>query len=184
MNDELAKLLEELDQSKEKTSEHSISSKINIATKEDQSLEAIAERLAFGFCEDYLDKQRGTYFCPMMVWVGEDGKTYENPSISLVDSDVVEYWKARSLNTKNSLMKSRYSGLVWDLSEVAIGEKPDHKIAIEYVNALLDLADKDLCEHPTETITKIARAYKVASALNNYKLIKKALKSLLIWKTE
>ena len=160
MNDELARLLEELEQLEEKTSEHSISSKINKATEEDQSPEAIAERLAFGFCEDYLDKQNswGTYYGPMMVWVGDDGKAYESPSLSLVDDDIIEYWKNRSQNTNNPIMKARYSGLVWDLSEAAIGEKPNYRIAIDYVNALLDVTDKDLCEHPTETITKITRA--------------------------
>jgi len=181
MNDELARLLEELEQLEEKTSEHSISSKINKATEEDQSPEAIAERLAFGFCEDYLDKQNswGTYYGPMMVWVGDDGKAYESPSLSLVDDDIIEYWKNRSQNTNNPIMKARYSGLVWDLSEAAIGEKPNYRIAIDYVNALLDVTDKDLCEHPTETITKITRAYKVASALNNSELIGKSIESAI-----
>lgn len=161
MNDELARLIDQLEQSKDKTSEHSISSKINKATEEDQSPEAIAERLAFGFCEDYLDKQNGwgTYYGPMMVWVGDDGKANESPSLSLVNDNVVEHWRTRSQNTKNPIMKARYSGLVWDLSEAAIGQKPDYKIAIDYVNALLDVTDNDLCEHPTETITKVTRAY-------------------------
>ncbi|MDT0581821.1 DUF4209 domain-containing protein [Brumicola blandensis] len=181
MNDELARLLEELERLEEKTSEHSISSKINKATEKDQSPEAIAERLAFGFCEDYLDKQNswGTYYGPMMVWVGDDGKAYESPSLSLVDDDIIEYWKNRSQNTKNPIMKARYSGLVWDLSEAAIGKKPNYRIAIDYVNALLDVTDKDLCEHPTETITKITRAYKVASALNNSELIGKSIESAI-----
>ncbi|SMN17501.1 hypothetical protein CRYPA_18 [uncultured Candidatus Thioglobus sp.] len=181
MNDELARLLKELEQPKEKTSEHSISSKVNKASEEDQSPEAIAERLAFGFCENYLDKQNSwsTYFGPMMVWVSDDGNSYESPSLSLVDNDVIEYWKARSLNTNNPIMKARYSGLVWDLSEAAIGNKPDYKVAIDYVNALLDVADENLCEHPTETITKITRAYKVSSALNNDELIKKSIESAI-----
>ncbi len=181
MNDELVTLLEQLEQSKEKTSEHSISSKINKATEEDQSPEATGERLAFGFCEDYSDKPNGwgTYYGPMMVWAGDDGKTYESPSLSLVNHDVIEYWKIRSQNTNNPIMKSRYSGLVWDLSEAAIGKKPDYKIAIDYINALLDVTDNDLCEHPTETITKITRAYKVASALNNSELMEKCIESAI-----
>ena len=181
MNDELANLLDQLEQSKEKTSEHSISSKINKVTEEDQSLEAIAERLAFGFCEDYSDKQNGwgTYYGPMMVWVGDDGKAYESPSLSLVNEDVIKYWVTRSQNTSNPIMKARYSGLVWDLSETAIGKKPDYKIAIDYVNALLEVVDNDLCEHPTKTITKITRAYRVASALNNSELIKKSIESAI-----
>jgi len=181
MNDELARLIDQLEQSKEKTSEHSISSEINKVTKEDQSPEAIAERLAFGFCEDYLDKQNGwgTYYGPMMVWVGDDGKAYESPSLSLVNDNVIAHWITRSQNTKNPLMKARYSGLVWDLSEAAIGRKPDYKIAIDYVNALLEVTDNDLCEHPTEAITKVTRAYRVAFAINNTDLVKKCIESAI-----
>jgi len=181
MNDELVKLMDELDQSNEKTSEHSISSKINKITEKDQSSEAIAERIAFGFCEDYLDKQNGwgTYYGPMMVWVGDDGKAYESPSISLVTNDIIEHWKTRSQNTTNPVMKARYTGLIWDLSETAIGIKPDYKIAIDYVNALLDITDNELSEHSTETITKITRAYKVASGLNNSDLIERCIESAI-----
>jgi hypothetical protein len=181
VNEKLVKLMDELDQSCEKTSEHSISSKINKVTEEDQSTEAIAERIAFVFCEDYLDKQNGwgTYYGPMMVWVGDDGKAYESPSISFVNNDVIDYWKNRSQSTNNPIMKARYSGLVWDLSETAVGEKPDYKVAIDYVNALLDITDNDLCEHPTETITKITRAFKVASSLNNSELMERCIESAI-----
>ncbi len=181
MNDELANFLDKLEQSNEKTSEHSISSKINKITEADQSPEAIAERLAFGFCEDYLDKQNGwgTYYGPMMVWVGDDGNANESPSLSLVNEDVIKHWEFRSQNANNPILKARYAGLVWDLSEAAIGKNPDYKIAIDYVNALLDIVDNDLCEHPTETITKITRAYRVASALNNPDLIKKSIESAI-----
>ena len=128
MNDELVRLMEELDHSKEKASEHSISSKINRATENDQSTKAIAERIAFGFAEEYTDKPNGwgTYFGPMMVWVGDDGKAYESPSIALVTKEIVEHWKVRSQETNNPLMKARYAGLVWDLSEAAVEEKPDY----------------------------------------------------------
>lgn len=181
MNDELANLLVQFEQSKEKTSEHSISSKINKVTEEDQSPEAIAERLAFGFCENYLDKQNGwgTYYGPMMVWVGDDREVHESPSLSLVNEEVIEHWATRSQNTSNPIMKARYAGLVWDLSKAAIDKKPDYKIAIDYVNALLDVVDNDLCEHPTESITKVTRAYRVASALNNSELIKRSIESAI-----
>jgi hypothetical protein len=181
MKDELIRLMEELDRSKEATSEHSISSKINRATENDQSPKAIAERIAFGFCEEYLDKQHGwgTYYGPMMVWVGDDGKVYESPSISLVTNEIIEQWKSRSQETNNPLMKARYSGLVWDLSEAAVDEKPDYRIAIDYVKALIDVIDNDLCEHPTEAITKITRAFNVASALNNRELAERCVESAI-----
>lgn len=181
MNEELAKLLDELDQSREKFSEHSISTRIKQVTEEDQSLEATVERIAFSFCEGYLNKDTGwgTYFGPMMVWTGDDGKTYESPSISLINKEVINYWTERSEKTTNPFMKARYSGLVWDLSQKAIDTRPDYRIAITYINALLDVCNEDLCEHPTETITKITRAYRVAYSLNKDDLIKRCIESAI-----
>ncbi len=181
MNNELVKLLNELDKLRERNNEHSISSKIKKATEEDQSTEAVAERIAFEFCEDYSRQANGwgTYYGPMSVWASDDGNTYESPSISFVNNEVIEYWKIRSKSTNNPIMKARYSGLVWDLSETAIGEKPDYRIAIDYVNALLDVTNEDLCKHPTEIITKITRAYKVSSSLNNSELIERCIASAI-----
>lgn len=181
MNIELAQLISELDKSDEKITESCMATKINEVTKEDLSTESIAERMAFGFSEDYKHKQSGwgTYFGPMMVGFGDDGKAYESPSISSITEEVVEHWISRSQSTSNPVLKARYCGLIWDLSNAAIGKKPDHTVAINYVNALLEITDKDLCKHPTESIKKITRAYKVASGLNNTSLINRCIESAI-----
>ena len=181
MNIELAQLINELDKSDEKITESCIATKINEVTQEDLSSESIAERIAFGFSEDYQHKQSGwgTYFGPMMVWVGGDGEVYESPSISSVTEEIVEHWMSRSQITVNPILKARYCGLIWDLSNAAIGKKPEHTVAVNYVNALLEITDKDLCKHPTETIKKITRAYKVASGLNNTSLINRCIESAI-----
>lgn len=181
MNKKLTQLMDELDQSSEKITESSIATKINEVTQEDLRSESIAERIAFGFCEDYQHKQSGwgTYFGPMMVWVGDDGEVYESPSILSVTEEIVEHWISRSQSTVNPILKARYCGLIWDLSNAAIGKKPDHTVAVNYVNALLEITDKDLCKHPTETIKKITRAYKVASGLNNTSLINRCIESAI-----
>ncbi len=181
MNRELEILLQELDQSKEVMSEHSISSKIDKAALNDESIEAVSERTAFSFYENYLGKDHGwgTYFGPSMVWVGEDGQVNEIPKISIVNEGMLLYWKERSDHTSNPIMKARYSGLVWDLSEYVLGRRAEYLTAIRYVEALLELCDGDLCEHSTETIKKITRAYKVSSALNNPDLIKRTIVSAI-----
>ena len=181
MNIELAQLMNELEQSNEKTNESSISIKINKVTHEDQSLEAIAERIAFGFCEDYQHKQSGwgTYFGPMMVWMGDDGKAYESPSIFSVTEEIMEYWISRSKTTPNPILKARYCGLIWDLSKATVDKNPDYTIAVEYVNALLDITNKSLYKHPNEAIKKITRAYKVATGLNNHNLINSCIESAI-----
>ena len=91
----------------------------------------------------------------------------------------MEHWINRSKSTTNPILKARYCGLVWDLSKAAIDKNPDYTIAIEYVNALLDITDKDLCKHPSEAIKKIIRAYKVAVGLNNSDLINRCIESAI-----
>ena len=181
MNIELAQLMVELDQSDEKLTESSIATKINEVTHEDSSSESIAERIAFGFCEDYQHKQSGwgTYFGPMMVWFGDDGKAYESPSISSITEEVLEHWISRSKSTSNPILKARYCGLIWDFSKPAINKKPEYTIAVDYINALLEIIDKDLCKHPTDAIKKIIRAYKVAVGFNNSDLIERCIESAI-----
>ena len=179
-NDKLVKLLNELDNSCEKNSEDLIFSKISNVTKEDESTESVAERNAFTFCEDYHDKENwGTYYGPMIVWPDGNGNIRESPGRSCITKDVIKYWTERSQNTKNLLMKSRYAGLVWDFSETAIGKKADYQIAIDYINALIDVVDNDLCDRPTDAKTKIIRAYNVAMGLNQSDLIKRCIESTI-----
>ena len=59
MLEELKCLLEKLDRSCEKQSEHTIYSHINRVTKDDKSLEATAERMAFAFYENHESKENG-----------------------------------------------------------------------------------------------------------------------------
>ena len=181
MSQELEKLLHRLDKSQEKTSEYSISSKIDQVTSKDQNLNAVAERMAFSFCENCADRNAGwgTYFGPMVVWPEDDGQIYESPSLSRVNEDVIKYWSNRVAVTNNQLMKARYSGLVWDLTEKVLGERPDHNIAIQYIESLIEVCDQDLSEQPTEAIQKISRAYEVASNLNNPELIKRCIESAI-----
>jgi len=181
MSLDLNELMSRFDEHDCQLSEFEISSKINSETNGDNSFQALAERLAFGFCEDYLDKKNGwgTYYGPMMVWRGEDGNFYESPSIKMIDSGIIDYWNSRAEKAKNPLLKSRYYGLVWDLSEMAIDVKPDYKVAINYIECLIDVVDAEILKYPTEAITKITRAYKVASKINNSELTIKTIESAI-----
>lgn len=181
MRRKINELICELDEEDLPTSESEISSRLNMETKGDESFEAFAERLAFGFCEDYFEKKNGwgAYYGPMMVWKGEDGHFYESPSIKMIDVDVLNYWRSRGDATKNALLKSRYYGLIWGMSELAVGVKPDYQIALGYIESLIEVVDKHRCKYPTELITKIVRAHKVSSKINNSDLIEKTICSAI-----
>lgn len=181
MSESLKSLLLNLDSSKERLNETTISGGINKVTQNDNSLEAKAERIAFAFDENCENRGYGwgTYYGPLMTWVGEDGKTYENPSLSQIDNDILEYWHTRHTNSKNYIMKARYSGLLWDFTDKVSGKKADYSIAKDYINSLLHICDNDLYEHPIDAIEKITRAYKLSASLNNKDLKKSVIESAI-----
>lgn len=79
----LEQLLQELDNSSEKMSEHLIVDRIKSVIKDDNSFEAKAELMAFMFCENkHSQNDWGTYFGPMMSGVYENGEPFNNPCIT------------------------------------------------------------------------------------------------------
>ena len=87
------------------------------ASDEPPCREFLYELMAFAFMETSAtdDSALGTYFCPQMVFTNPDGSTREFPSLSNVDEETIDFWSSRSNQTPNTLMKARYSDLVWDL---------------------------------------------------------------------
>lgn len=181
MNSDLQTLLTELDNSTCAIREYSIHSKLIEVAKGDESKEAKSEIIAFAFCEDYTDKSTswGTYFGPMTVWTNDNGDTYESPSIGLIDKEMIDYWGSRVEQTNNPVMKARYSGIIWDLTEKAIGEKPNFKYVLECITSLLYIVNNDLCVHPTETINKAKRAYNLSKSINNTDLITRTIEAAI-----
>lgn len=181
MTEELKSLLEELDKSSEKQSEFGIHRRIVkiIKDNDSDSLEVTAERMAFAFRENYEKKDTdwGTYYYPI-AWT-DDGELYEDPRLSLITEAVLNYWAVRAVATQNQLMKARYSGLIWDLSNKILQKKPDYQMAKLHVESLVAVCDSGLCDHPIESIRKITRAYKVAKSLNNEDLIKTCIRSAI-----
>src|SRR4051812_8730146 len=92
----------------------------------EMTMEELAELMAFGFLEDYQDKQTGwgTYFGPMRVSSNNDGTATESPSIRLVTTDMLEYWLKRANEAQNPILVARYSGLIWDFTNYVTKNKP------------------------------------------------------------
>ena len=118
------------------------------------------ETLAFSFAENYKDKNTGwgTYFGPKMYINNGDGTATESPSIQLITSEILGYWKRRSTESNNPIFKARYCGLVWDFEQKITGERPNIDIAIMYINSLLDIANDYYYEKQYETFLKLKRA--------------------------
>ena len=116
MNEILNDLLQELENTEWLISEYKIHGKINSIKDDEDSFELRSERIAFAFSENNEDRDVGwgTFYGPMSILVGDDGKTYESPGLSHINDEVLSYWSERLEKTNNHIIKARYSGLVWD----------------------------------------------------------------------
>jgi hypothetical protein len=135
--------------------------------------ELLAEMMAFGFSEDNQNSKIGwgTYFGPSAVWSNQDGTTMESPSITFINSQIIEYWEKRAIEVVNPILVSRYCGLVWDFKNKIIGEKPTHKICRIYVRALLEQANGSYFKNEKSIFTKLSRALELSIGLNDSNLI-------------
>jgi len=136
----IKEFLTELDSLPEQISELEISDRIKKFAKEEfgqNPPEALLlEQTAFDFVEDYPDNKTGwgTYFGPMFVLSNEEGKFVEYPSIKKITPKIINYWIDRAKEAGHTILKARYSNLVWDFSEKMTGEKLHYSIAQIFVD--------------------------------------------------
>lgn len=164
--------------------EHDISSSLKSLIPEDKSSiddELKAELMAFDFSENFRDSKTGwgTYFGPMVVWNNGDGTSTESPSIKLITPSMLDYWEKRANESINPILKSRYSGLVWDFKYRITGNNPTHDICRLYINALVDTANGDFHKYEVYTYSKLKRALSLAISINDNELIEKVKNAVL-----
>ena len=133
------------------------------------SFEEEAEYIAFSLVDQFKNSRIsiGSYFGPQIAWVGDDGQQYEWPSKSQITPAMIEYWEQRMKEAKHPFLLSRYTGLVWDLSQVISGQIPSHDIRKQYVAVLLGLIDHRLFTHPLSGIFLLRRALEIAARFND-----------------
>jgi len=171
-------------------SEHEIESALlalRVADSEESSCkEWQYEVLAFSFREHLLNgtKGMGTYFGPMMVSKTEDGNTVESPSIQQIDEETIIYWQKRAETATNPLLRARYAGLIWDLSERAVGGNPSHSMARIHCEAILRIADNKLHQFEVDVVRKLEHALSVSISLNDQALIKQAKHAIMRYEHE
>lgn len=182
--DKLNACLDELEKSSG-LSDHDVKTRL-LQLRDDESeapscKEFDYELLAFSFSENNVNREVGwgTYFGPVMVWTTDSGQTLESPSISAVDKNAIDYWCLRVGMTSNPLLQDRYAGLVWDLSQRAIEQKPKHTYAKDSCAAILKLADDKLIDPPVDGVQKLERALSLARSLNDETLIAHCKSSIL-----
>ena len=113
------------------------------------------------------DSVWGTYFAPMMSSKKNDGADFFSPDIKDLNAETVAHWKERASNSKNPVMRARYSDLAWDLSHSITGQKPDPKDARIAIDSYLEAVDKKF--HPMEIvgIQWLGRALDLSLSIND-----------------
>ena len=82
----------------------------------------------------------GTTYGPMTSATREDGTPFYAPDIKEADAATIEYWKKRSLECKQPILRARYSDLVWDFSRIVVNQKPDVSFAKMAIDAYIEAA--------------------------------------------
>jgi hypothetical protein len=146
-----------------------------ILKSENESQALKNEALAFSFVENSEERVNGwgTYFGPSVILPMNDGTVSVSPSITHVQSSILEYWEKRAGETKNPILKARYLGLVWDFSEKVKNEKPNHKIGLCYIDCLLDVVERMLHKYKRDLISKSKRALQLSVMLSSTERIER-----------
>lgn len=172
----IEQLLEEIENSKN-TYEYEICEKFMKLEKLGCSkLNLPAEVIAFGFRENdnSADDLSSNYFFPMMEF-----QNSVFPSPEQVTVEFVNYWNERLGQTSNSILKARYSALIWDFSK-KLGLPVGSKMALTSIDNIISIVENKLLEFETHYFAKLNRALQLAINIKNEEYIGKVKASLII----
>jgi hypothetical protein len=135
----------------------------------EMTIEEKAEVIAFSLVDQSKNSivTNGSYFGPQMAWVDQEGKSFEWPSRSLITPEMISYWEQRSKVAKHPFLVARYTGLVWDLSEVITGVASGHENRKRYISFLLEIIKGHLYKEPMSAVFLLNRSIEIAGAFND-----------------
>ena len=182
--DEFKKILASYEDRSELFDEHDIHSDLrHLSSQSTEELpkEFLAELMAFGFSENYQDRDTawGTYYGPLMIMQNEDGQLMESPSIKLVDAAMLSYWSERAIQSRHPILKARYADLVWDLSRHVTEKMADPAMARIAITANVEIAQRHLYEHDFDLAKKLKRALSLALQINDGELLQKVKETII-----
>lgn len=150
---------------------------------QDDPFEYIAETLAFELKEGPFDDAMGwgTYYGPTFYQSFDDGTIIKIPDLPQITPDIISYWEQQAKLAINSIMRSRYADLVWDLSFVAASKKPDFTMAHIAIDSILEIADQNAHSYQMNVVKKLKRALSIALSLNDNAQIEKVRDAIIAY---
>ncbi|MHB0947337.1 MAG: DUF4209 domain-containing protein [Sedimentisphaerales bacterium] len=173
MIDEIKKILSKFENMVEPFDEHEVGNAISkLRDKDDKSdipMEWLAECMAFDFYEDHSEQGSvwRTYFGPMMSGTKDDGTTWENPSISKITPEILNYWCSRAKQARHPILKTRYAALVWEFSKHVTNKSADIAMAHICIDSIIEIAKLRRHKYECDIIQKMKYATKLAISIND-----------------
>lgn len=172
-----------------KTSEEEIYQKLLELKPEEPELiafELLSELIAFEFDEktDGEKSHWGTHFAPRILFTYENGSSFESPSLTKVTLNMIEYWEKRGIEENNPLIKARYFGLVFDLSEKFGSKKPSIELFRKYVDCLIRIGEEKLHSNVYKTFQRLKRALSLSCLYNQDDFIIRIKNALIVYERE
>lgn len=151
----------------------------NIKMKNDKIMdeEDRAELLAFTFVKRQINENEKVSPLYGELFTYSNGEGY--PTVKDIKEAYINYWEKRVYESKNPLMKARYSGLVWEYSKAVTGKKPSFDLRKYHVSALLNIYKDNYFLSERYTLEQLERALKLALKIGDKKTISE-IKTLVL----
>jgi hypothetical protein len=108
----------------------------------------------------------------------QDGTEVHSPDIKEIDGPIITYWATRSGEAHHPIMRARYADLVWDLSRVVTGNRPEIAHASHAIDAYIDVIDKKVYFNEVQAEDFVSRVINIAIRINDESRIGKAKKAI------
>lgn len=178
LNDSLNNMLEDLENSKISTGEIHNQLKNTFKDVENLTLEVEAEIIAFYLKESSEKTGLGYHFSSVITYQNDKGEIFDSV-ISELNQELINYWEKRIKQTNNPILKSRYSGLVFEFKYPITKEKTNREIAEIYIKSMIEIVKKRLCKYNFQLIMKIERALNISIKYNFEELVEILKKEII-----
>jgi hypothetical protein len=167
----LQAFLQELENQPDPEAESSIRRRIaefvHTSLHDQDSIEARSENIAFSLMDVPDGSKWGVVYGPLATYLDEGGAEIDAPSLELVNSEVIDYWKRRSSEARNPIFTFRYSDLVWEFSSLARGEKTDVQFAHRTIDAAIQIAQRRCHKYDIEVFQRLERALSLSLSIGD-----------------
>lgn len=104
---------------------------------------------------------------------------------SKISSKHIAYWTKRAIETKNPLLKMRYTELAWKYGKKVTNKEPSYKnIKLAFIVSSIEIVEQDLAEYVVNGIFYCKCAIEKAISIGNKELSNRAIVALISYQKQ